>query len=269
METKNSRKTALVVVVIFIAFAIGFYWLGKDDNTLSTQTNAEVQEDVLTAPLSVSQVEALSKLEEQMPVIETIKKMSPVAYQSLEQIVREYDPSNELLTRQMFDQVVASVMKLVIERMPYATDDSVINFTHKVNDYLKVLLEADPTGQTCFYSLFPYLRDSAAVIPPQKSHAMLLKQLAATNDLLISSESNIKQPTLTTEEQMAILTSLQEKLAAQYGKETQLLANLEQAKQKPALTCRISISFYDHILAMPDNKQKAAFLRTLFSSANQ
>lgn len=268
MKTNSSRKTALIVVVIFIAFALGFYWLGKDDNTLSIQPDAGVQSSSLTAPLSAEQIDVLSSLEEQMPVIATIKKISPEAYQSIERLVRDYDPSNEQLKRQIFDHIIGNVMRLVLERIPYASDASVIDFTSKVKDYLNVLLETDPSGQTCFYSLFPYLRDSAEIIPPQKSHAVLLKQLTATNELLISGESGVKQPMLSSAEQTAILADLQAKLAKQYGDETALLGNLDKAKLQPALTCRISISFYDHILAIPDNKQKAAFLRTLFSAAD-
>lgn len=101
METNNSRKTALIVVVIFIAFALGFYWLGKDNNTLSTQAEAEVQSSSLEAPLSVAQIEALSDIEKDMPVIKTIKKINPDVYQAIENIVRDYDPSNELLSRHM------------------------------------------------------------------------------------------------------------------------------------------------------------------------
>lgn len=269
METNNSRKTALIVVVIFIAFALGFYWLGKDNNTLSTQAEAEVQSSSLEAPLSVAQIEALSDIEKDMPVIKTIKKISPDVYQAIENIVRDYDPSNELLSRHMFDQIVGSVMKLVTERIPYASDESIINFTSKVNDYLNVLLEADPSGKTCFYSLFPYLRDSAAIMPPQKSHSVLLKQLEATNELLISSEAGVKQPTLSNEEKNTILTNIQAKLTAKYGKKTSLLGDLEKAKQQPAVTCRITMSFYDHILAMPDSQKKAAFLRSLFAGTNQ
>ncbi|QIC15238.1 topoisomerase IV [Providencia vermicola] len=268
MKTNSSRKTALIVVIIFIAFALGFYWLGKDNNTLSTQTDAEAQTTSLEAPLSAVQVEALAKLEKQMPVIGTIKKLSPEAYSSFEQIVRDYEPSNELLTRHIFDQIVGSVMQLVIERIPYASDKSVINFTSKVNDYLNVLLETDPSGKTCFYSLFPYLRDSAAIIPPAKSHAVLFKQLEATNDLLLSTESGIKQPMVLREEQAAILDGIQKKLVAKYGDQTLLLENLDKAKQQPAVTCRITMSFYDQILAIPDNQKKAAFLRALFSAAN-
>lgn len=269
LKTNSSRKTAVIVVIIFIAFAFGFYWLGKDDNTLSTQTDAGIPSTSLAMPLGVDQTETMAELEKQMPVIATIKKISPQTYVNIEQSARDYDPLNEQLTRQVFDQVVGSVMSLVIERIPYASDESVINFTRKINDYLNVLLEVEPTGQTCFYSLFPSLRESAAIIPPQKSQAVQLKQLEATNALLISSEENVKQPMLSRAEQMAILTSLQQKLVEQYGNKALILGNLAQAKLQPAVTCRITISFYDEILSMPDNKQKAAFLRTLFSAANQ
>ncbi|MEX6226555.1 hypothetical protein AB6F55_18080 [Providencia hangzhouensis] len=83
-------------------------------------------------------------------------------------------------------------MKLVLERMEYASDDSVINFTSRVNDYLKILLEEDPTGQTCFI-LFSTIKRDGGNYPTQKSQVVLLKQIQATNELLISSEAGTKQ----------------------------------------------------------------------------
>ncbi|MDE5307137.1 hypothetical protein PY546_11805 [Providencia stuartii] len=64
---------------------------------------------------------------------------------------------------------------------------------------------------------------------------------------------------MSNEEKNTILTNIQAKLTAKYGKKTSLLGDLEKAKQQPAVTCRITMSFYDHILAMPDSQKKAAF----------
>ena len=137
-----------------------------------------------------------------------------------------------------------------------------------MNDYLKILLEEDPTGQTCFYSLFPHLRETAEIIPPQKSQVVLLKQIQATNELLISSEAGTKQALMSPAEYTEMLTKLASELSTKYGADTAILGNLQAGKKSPALACRISISFYDEILAIPDNKQKAALLRSLFSSVN-
>lgn len=64
------------------------------------------------------------------------------------------------------------------------------------------------------------------------------------------------------------LTQLASGLSAKYGEDTAILGNLEAGKKSPALACRISISFYNEILSMPDNQKKAALLRSLFSSVN-
>lgn len=256
LNTNNSRKTALIVSIIFIAFAFGFYWLSKDNNVLSTENNSTIHS------------EALAQVEKELPIIATVKKISPETYQSFEHLITQYDPTNEDLRRQLFDQVVGNVMKLVLERMEYASDDSVINFTSRVNDYLKILLEEDPTGKTCFYSLFPHLRETAEIIPPQKSQAVLLKQIQATNELLISSEAGVKQALMSPTEYSEELTQLASGLSAKYGEDTAILGNLEAGKKSPALACRISISFYDEILSIPDNPKKAALLRSLFSSVN-
>lgn len=256
LNTNNSRKTALIVSIIFIAFAFGFYWLSKDNNVLSTENNSAIHS------------EALAQVEKELPIIATVKKISPETYQSFEHLITQYDPANEDLRRQLFDQVVGNVMKLVLERMEYASDDSVINFTSRVNDYLKILLEEDPTGKTCFYSLFPHLRETAEIIPPQKSQAVLLKQIQATNELLISSEAGVKQALMSPKEYSEELTQLASGLSAKYGEDTAILGNLEAGKKSPALACRISISFYNEILSMPDNQKKAALLRSLFSSVN-
>ncbi|HGN1706257.1 TPA: topoisomerase IV [Providencia rettgeri] len=256
MKTNSSRKTAIIVSIIFIAFALGFYWLSKDNNVLSTENNSAVHS------------EALVQVEKELPIIATVKKISPETYQNFEHLITQYDPNNEDLRRQLFDQVVGNVMKLVLERMEYASDDSVINFTSKVNDYLKVLLEEDPTGKTCFYSLFPHLRETAEIIPPKKSQAVLLKQIQATNELLISSESGTKQALMSPTEYTEMLTKLVGGLSAKYGENATILGDLNAGKKSPALACRVSISFYDAILSIPDNGQKAALLRSLFSSVN-
>lgn len=257
MNTNSSRKTALIVSIIFIAFAIGFYWLSKDNNVLSTENNTAIHS------------EALVQAEKELPIIATVKKISPETYQSFEYLITQYDPENDDIRRQLFDQVVGSVMKLVLERMEYASDDSVINFTSKVNDYLKVLLEEDPTGKTCFYSLFPHLRETAEIIPPKKSQAVLLKQIQATNELLISSEGSQPQALMSPTEYTQTLTQLASGLSAKYGADAAILGNLNVGKQSPALACQVSISFYDEILALPDSTQKAALLRSLFSSVNK
>ncbi len=256
LNTNSSRKTALIVIIVFIAFAVGFYWLSKDNNELSTNNNAVIHS------------EALAQVEKELPIIATVKKISPETYQSFEHLITQYDPDNVDLRRQLFDQVVGNVMKLVLERMEYASDESVINFTARVNDYLKVLLEEDPSGKTCFYSLFPHMRETAEIIPPQKSQTVLLKQIQATNELLISSEAGVKQSLLSESEYKNILTQLGSSLVEKYGNDAGILGNLQAGKKAPATACRISISFYDEILAMPDNDKKAALLRSLFSSAN-
>lgn len=256
MNTNSSRKTALIVSIIFIAFAVGFYWLSKDNNVLSTENNTAIHS------------EALAQAEKELPIIATVKKISPETYQSFEHLITQYDPENEDIRRQLFDQVVGGVMKLVVERMEYASDDAVINFTSKVNDYLKVLLEEDPTGKTCFYSLFPHLRETAEIIPPKKSQAVLLKQIQATNELLISSEAGKTQALMSPTEYTEILAQLASGLSAKYGADAAILGNLSAGKKSPALACQVSISFYDEILAIPDNGKKAALLRSLFSSVN-
>ncbi|WP_369310386.1 topoisomerase IV [Providencia rettgeri] len=256
MNTNSSRKTALIVSIIFIAFAVGFYWLSKDNNVLSTDNNTAIHS------------EALAQAEKELPIIATVKKISPETYQSFEHLITQYYPENEDIRRQLFDQIVGSVMKLVVERMEYVSDDAVINFTAKVNDYLKVLLEEDPTGKTCFYSLFPHLRETAEIIPPKKSQAVLLKQIQATNELLISSEAGKTQALMPPTEYAEILGQLASGLSTKYGADAAILGNLKAGQKSPALACQVSISFYDEILAIPDNGKKAALLRSLFSSVN-
>lgn len=256
MNINSSRKTALIVIIIFIAFAFGFYWISKDNNVLSTENNIAIHS------------KALVQVEKELPIIATVKKISPETYQGFEHLITQYDPDNEDLRRQLFDQVVGSVMKLVLERMPYASDESVINFTSKVNDYLKVLLEEDPSGKTCFYSLFPHMRETAEIIPPQKSQAVLLKQIQATNELLISSEAGVKQILMPKAEYSNTLATLRTGLTEKYGNKVSILGNLKAGQKSPDMACNISISFYDEILAMPDNDKKASLLRTLFSSVN-
>ncbi len=65
--------------------------------------------------------EALAQVEKELPIIATVKKISPETYQSFEHLITQYDPANEDLRRQLFDQVVGNVMKLVLERMEYAS----------------------------------------------------------------------------------------------------------------------------------------------------
>ncbi len=132
LNTNSSRKIAVVVSIIFIIFALGFYWLSKDNNVLSTESNSEIHS------------EAIAQVEKELPILVTIKKLSPVTYQSFEPLMSQYDPANEDLRRQLLDQVVSQSMNLVVERMPYASDETVINFVAKVNDNIKSLLEQDP-----------------------------------------------------------------------------------------------------------------------------
>ncbi|EKT55983.1 hypothetical protein [Providencia sneebia] len=264
----SSRKTAIVVVLIFIAFALVFSWLGKDNNSLSVQTESDATPIVSIDPLTPAQAKILANLEKKLPILITIKQISPETFQSIELAIHTYDPSNEKLTRQMYDQITGSSMKLVLERMPYASDDAVINFTLKMNEYLSNLLESDPSGKSCFYSLFPDLRDSTDMTLPEKNSENLVERLDATNELLISSESGIQQSILPIEEQTAILKDIQQKVIKEYGNSVLLLGDLDKAKLQPALTCQTMIYFYGQALEIPDNQQKAAFLRTLFSSSN-
>ncbi|WP_265498136.1 topoisomerase IV [Providencia rustigianii] len=256
MNTNSPRKTALVISIIFIGFALGFYWLSKDNNVLSTESNSAIHS------------EAIAQVEKELPILVTIKKISPVTYQNFESLMSQYDPANEELRRQLLDLIISQSMKLVVERMPYASDETVVNFTAKVNDNLKALLAEDPTGKVCFNALFPQLRDSADIIPPQKSQNVLLKQISAINALLISGEAGVKQPVLSKAEYQQILSDLRTHLVTKYGNDVSILTNLEAGKKSPATVCQISISLYDEALGIPDNAKKAALLRTWFSSAN-
>ena len=87
MNTNSSRKTALIVSIIFIAFAVGFYCLSKDNNVLSTDNNTAIHS------------EALVQAEKELPIIATVKKISPETYQSFEHLITQYDPENEDIRR--------------------------------------------------------------------------------------------------------------------------------------------------------------------------
>lgn len=254
LNTNSSRKIAVVVSIIFIIFALGFYWLSKDNNVLSTESNSEIHS------------EAIAQVEKELPILVTIKKLSPVTYQSFEPLMSQYDPANEDLRRQLLDQVVSQSMKLVVERMPYASDETVINFVAKVNDNIKSLLEQDPSGKMCYDALFPQLRDPADVIPPQKSQDVLLKQVSAIDALLISSEASEKRASLSEEEYQALMDSLRIKLTEKYGNDVTMLIDVKAGKKSPATVCQISISLYDSALNIPDNQKKAALLRSWFSA---
>ena len=264
MKTTSSRKAAFIVVIIFIAFALVFYWLGKDDNTLSVQTDSETQLIVSPELLGSSQIELLLNLEKDLPILATIKKLSPETYQSIDKIITENDPTNEQLARRLFDEVMGNTMKLVLERIPYASDESVVNYTVNMKNYLSILLETDPSGKTCFYSLYPHLRDPASIVPSQKMQTELIKQLNAINHLLVSSEDNMSQPMLSFGQQDAILERINGELTNSYGDKMLILDDVHKARHQKALTCRIMINFYDLALGISDNQQKAAFLRTLF-----
>lgn len=257
LNTNSSRKTALVVSIIFIIFALGFYWLSKDNNVLSTESNSEIHS------------EAIAQVEKELPILVTIKKLSPMTYQNFEHLMSQYDPANEDLRRQLLDQVVSQSMKLVVERMPYASDETVINFTAKVNDNIKSLLEQDPSGKMCYDALFPQLRDSADIIPPQKSQDVLLKQVSAINALLISSEAGKEHAPLSPEKYQQMMGALRAELTAKYGNDVSMLVDVNAGKKSPATVCQISISLYDSALSIPDTQTKAVLLRSWFSPAKK
>ncbi|SUC28027.1 Uncharacterised protein [Providencia rustigianii] len=62
----------------------------------------------------------------------------------------QYDPANEELRRQLLDLIISQSMKLVVERMPYASDETVVNFTAKVNDNLKALVSRRSNRKSLF-----------------------------------------------------------------------------------------------------------------------
>lgn len=253
MNTNSSRKIAVVVSIIFIIVALGFYWLSKDNNVLSTESNSEIHS------------EAIAQVEKELPILVTIKELSPVTYQSFEPLMSQYDPANEDLRRQLLDQVVSQSMKLVVERMPYASDETVINFAAKVNDNIKSLLEQDPSGKMCYDALFPQLRDPSNVIPPQKSQDVLLKQVGAINALLISSEAGKKYMPLSQDEYQQIMETLRIELMGKYGNDVTMLINIDEGKKNPAKVCEITISLYDSTLNIADTQKKAGLLRYWFS----
>ncbi|MEX6031929.1 hypothetical protein [Providencia hangzhouensis] len=67
-----------------------------------------------------------------------------------------------------------------------------------------------------------------------------MKQIQATNELLISSEAGVKQALMSPKEYSEELTQLASGLSAKYGEDTAILGNLEAGKKSPALACRIS-----------------------------
>ncbi len=239
----SPRKSALYVIIMLVIFAIGLYFLA---NNKSPQGH-------------------MSDLEQQLPIISTIKKISPETYQNLEQLMAQYTSVGESERRQLFDKVVGSVMKVVGERMPYASDKAVIHFANSVNNYLAALLKEDPSGRSCFNNLFPHLRDSTLIVSPQESQDILIKQLDAIDKLLISSEDSQMQYELSEFEVTELLKKVHSQLQQQYGDKIELLNDLNSAKNQAADICNMTMSFYQDILAIPDQQEKASLLRQLFS----
>lgn len=239
----NSRKTALYVILMFVIVALGFYFLAQ---------NRTSQGDML-------------ELEQQLPIISTIKRVSPETYQNLEQLMAQYANVDESARRQLFDKVVGSVMKVVSERMPYASDKAVIHFADSVNNYLVALLKEDPSGRSCFNNLFPHLRDTTTIVPLKESQDILIKQLDAIDKLLISSENAPIQHELSEIKMSALLMEVHNQLNLQYGDKVELLNDISSARDQPIDVCNITISFYQDILAIPDQQEKASLLRQLFS----
>ncbi|GEM_PF-6993206 len=254
----NKKLSILLVIIVAVVFAGAGYYMGTRDSDFSVTA---VSQDRMTTPKSL-EAEMMS---ESMQFIEVVGKISPEKYKDLKSQIGNYSTMTREQKVAWMNDITGMTAVLLIDRIPYASDDALNAFAAAVKDQAEGYLVKDPSGQQCFNNFFPALnkfpQNKAGVIYNEAD----IRMLKTVNLILTSSLENRNTGHVPAQEAYRVLENVYRKVSAKYGDKVALLSDLNKGAEDPVITCRIVGDFYEYFTQEPDKAAAAEALRMILS----
>ncbi len=182
----------------------------------------------------------------EIPVYRTIKKYDPETYdkivETMRKSIKKGDSRTKLITRAR-----THIAKLLERYIPYASDDTIIEFTKLLIDQMNHL--GNTSGDLCYAFLFPQESNPIDISLylskelKQKELIILEKviETTATNPQIVPSENQV----------LPEFEKIYPPLSKKFGNDVSLLENLESPDIDKAKVCRLLSAFYEEILKLP------------------
>ncbi|HGH5988877.1 hypothetical protein Q4R86_07425 [Morganella morganii] len=254
----NKKLSLLLVLIVAVVFAGAGYYMGSRDNDFSVTA---VSQDRMTTPKSL-EAEMMS---ESMQFIEVVGKISPEKYKDLKSQIGNYSTMTREQKVAWMNDITGMTAVLLIDRIPYASDDALNAFAAAVKDQAEGYLVKDPSGQQCFNNFFPALNK----FPQNKAQFTYneadIRMLKTVNMILTSSLEDRNTGNVPAQEAYKVLGDVYAKLSEKYGDKVMLLSDLNKGAEDPVTTCLIVGDFYDLFTKEPNKAAAAEALRLILS----
>lgn len=254
----NKKLSLLLVLIVAVVFAGAGYYMGSRDNDFSVTA---VSQDRMTTPKSL-EAEMMS---ESMQFIEVVGKISPEKYKDLKSQIGNYSTMTREQKVAWMNDITGMTAVLLIDRIPYASDDALNAFAAAVKDQAEGYLVKDPSGQQCFNNFFPALNK----FPQNKAQFTYneadIRMLKTVNLILTSSLEDRNTGNVPAQEAYKVLGDIYAKLSEKYGDKVMLLSDLNKGAEDPVTTCLIVGDFYDLFTKEPNKAAAAEALRLILS----
>lgn len=254
----NKKLSLLLVLIVAVVFAGAGYYMGTQDNVLSVTA---VSKDGVTTPKSLE----AGMMSESMRFIEVVGKISPEKYKDIKKKIGNYDTMTREQKVAWMNEIAGLTAVLLIDRIPYASDDSLNAFAAAVKEQAEGYLVKDPSGQQCFNNFFPALNK----FPQNKSQFTYneadIRMLKTVNLILTSSLEDRNTSEVSEQAAYQVLGNIYQKLTEKYGDKVELLTNLNEGAKDPVTTCLIVGDFYEYFTQEPNKAATAEALRLILS----
>lgn len=254
----NKKLSLLLVLIVAVVFAGAGYYMGTRDDVVSVTA---VSEDGMNTQASL-EAEMMS---ESMRFIEVVGKISPEKYKDIKQKMGNYGTMTSGEKVEWMNDIAGLTAVLLVDRIPYASDDALNAFAAAVKEQAEGYLVKDPSGQQCFNNFFPGLKK----FPQNKSQFIYneadIRMLKTVNLILTSSLENRNTGDVPADEAYQVLGNIYQKLTEKYGDKTELLTNLNEGAKDPVTTCHLVGDFYDYFMQEPNKAASAEALRLILS----
>jgi hypothetical protein len=206
--------------------------------------------------MKVSDVPQIEQALLQIPLYAALKQSDAGAYQAVLKSVQEGVERGKSLA-EIRSVTMPVIEKVSVEKLPFSSDEAIIEFTNVAIEELKTLQKNDPV--LCYN--FAFSRGDAYDYPRLFSTQLNERESAATAGVIANYSGDTKVPTA--QEFQADFEDLGSSWAKLYGGDIKLLGAPVSSPADQAKACQLTISLYQLAVSLPQDKA-AAVLRYLY-----
>jgi hypothetical protein len=233
-------------------------WQPSDDEMLKAHfiTGYASSNDVAFSGIKVSDVPQIEQALLQLPLYAALKKSDPAAYKSVLKAVQEGVERGKSLA-EIRAATMPVIERISVEKLPFTSDDAVVEFTNVAIEEMKTLQKKDPA--LCYN--FAFSRGDAFDYPRLFPAQLNERESDATAGVIAGYSRDRKVPTA--DEFQADFADLGASWAKLYGGDIKLLSAPVPNPADQAKACQLTISLYQLAVSLPEDKA-AAVLRYLY-----